>query len=194
MNQSDQKSDAENAYQEGEAAKKLYMGPLGETHDPSIYLKIAQHHFALKEYSDAQAVCQKGIDVNPNSAELHVLLGKIFYQQNNLHKAEKEAMMAIKLNESLPGAYIILSGVRFLQKKYSEAIHNAEIAIKMDPDIWIAHYLLGVALGHGIDQKKAIDELKIAYKLNPSIKLGLALLLQFVVANRIWVSILLLLL
>lgn len=196
MDQNKQKTYAEDAYQKGDyqTAKKLYEGVLEKTNDPFVYLRVAQCLLALGEYSEAQTICQKGLGFNPDSVELHILLGKIFYKLNNLPQAEEEAMVAINLDESrAEGAYTILSIVRFLQEKYPEAIQNAEIAVKMNPNAWDAHYVLGMALGIAqIDHHRALKELWKTYKLNPSTKHGFALLFQFVVAHKILVNILLL--
>ena len=99
----------EDAYQKGDfqAAKRQYSTISQNFDDPFVYLRIAQCHFALKEYSDAEIICQTALELNPNFADLHILLGKVFYQQNHLLKAEEEAMKAIKLDENLAGAYTV---------------------------------------------------------------------------------------
>ena len=81
-----------------------------------------------------------------------------------------------------------------MQKDYRKSFANAETAIGLDANAWDAHYILGLALGIELDHKRAVRELKAVYQLKPTLKHGTALLLQFALANSIWIGILWLLL
>ena len=58
------------------AAKELYKSLLVNSPSPFIFQRLAQCHYALKEYDDAMVACEKAIELAPILPVLKLYLAK----------------------------------------------------------------------------------------------------------------------
>lgn len=77
---------------------------------------------------------QRQLDRNPNSAELHVQLGRLFHQCGQLLPASRQAETAIELDCQLFEAWKLQGDIDFSKSRWAEALANYQHAINLRPD------------------------------------------------------------
>jgi tetratricopeptide (TPR) repeat protein len=114
-----------------------------------------------------------GINLNfkyfqlPPSAEHHINLGVVYYNQGRLDEAIEEYRKALKISPNFDGAHNNLGIAYFKKGLAREAIREYEKAMRINPYYADGRYNLGVTyfqLGR-VDQ--AIKEYKKALEINP---------------------------
>ena len=170
-------------------AKKLFYKTLVKDSSPFIYLRLAQCHFMLQEYPEAVLMCEKTLELEPDSAKGYAMLSKAHLYQNKVLDAEIEAEKAIMLDNTLHDAYLSFAHVKIIQGDFCAAEKNIKITLEQDPHEWFAHYLLAIICRKTDKKKEALQELRLAYQLNPSKKLRWFVIKQYLNANIQWISI-----
>lgn len=121
------------------------------------------------KFNDAEIICKKLLEKNPENLELINLIGAIYLQQKKYDKAIIQFKKAIKINNLHPSLYNNL-GVAFRENDdFEESIKYFEKAIDLNPSYSEAFNNLGTVYKILNDYKKAYQnynkalELKIDY-------------------------------
>jgi tetratricopeptide (TPR) repeat protein len=105
---------------------------------------------------------------HPNSAEAHLQLGNIYWQQQEHEGLPiKEYLIAIKLRPDYAEAYYNLGNVYFTQGEHEQAITAYKRAIELKPTYAQAYNGLGNALVDEKLYKEAQEHYKTALRLKP---------------------------
>jgi tetratricopeptide (TPR) repeat protein len=89
----------------------------------------------LGRLEDGIAVFERAIEANPEAGYVHQQLALLFSLIGNLDRAEREALQAVALQESLKsgaeglhtvGSFVRLGYIRYLQGRYDDAIREYE--------------------------------------------------------------------
>ena len=101
----------------------------------------AEPQFALgallcerQDYSGAERVLRRGIEVDGNSVKGHLLLGQALFGQNRLAEAEKSAQEALLRRQDTPSAYILLANVHIRERQYALGVKELDTYLSMRPD------------------------------------------------------------
>jgi tetratricopeptide (TPR) repeat protein len=126
---------------------------------------------ALIDQGDADRAAdayEKAIALDPNIAEPHYNMGKV-YEKKGLHdKAIEEYKKAVSLRPDFADAFFDL-GVAYAAKGMrDEAIMNYKIALGLNPNYAEAHFNLGVNYLSANLMKEARDEFEAALRLDPA--------------------------
>jgi len=87
-------------------------------------------------FESAESTCQQALDIDPDQAEVHISLGKLFRNHGNYALAESEQRMALDVEPENVEAMIELGLVLAFQGEIQEArtvLHQAEA---LQPDHW----------------------------------------------------------
>jgi Tfp pilus assembly protein PilF len=131
-------------YQIGVANLELRRGPEAEQAlQKSIDLSgggYARPEFALgallcdrQNYTDAERVLRRAIDVDSSAWEGHLLLGQVLFGQHRLAEAEKSANEVLLRRPDIPTTYVLLANIHISRKEYSLAIRNLDTFLAMRP-------------------------------------------------------------
>ncbi len=139
--------------------------------DPTRY--DGRHNLAaelLNHNFNAEAVLEfREIEKDfPDVAVCHYCLGLALHRTWDLAGAEKEFLLAIKLDPSDPLPHVGLGAVRETQKRYDESLVEYQLAEKIDPNSVEGYLGAGRVLFTKKNYGHALDELKQAEGLKPS--------------------------
>jgi len=137
------------SYHQGDYDKAIAL--YNKTND--LYSQFAPTYFYLglvhkDKGSDLEKVkwhFKKAIEIDPNFAEAHVNLGKVYYNEGEFDKAQENCLKALQIRPDLLSAHLSLAWIYLLGKSQPrEAIyHFRKITDKQN--IPIADFGLGVA-------------------------------------------------
>jgi len=82
----------------------------------------ARIYFRQKKLADAIAALEKALPLAPQDAELHAFLGRLWLEKREFPPAERELMVALKLNPGLTDAVRDLVAVHYLGENYSATL------------------------------------------------------------------------
>jgi adenylate cyclase len=100
----------------------------------NCYLDMGMLNIAPYEViKDARIAAEKALQLDPDLADAHAILGFIFWVEDDHEAAEREASRAVELNPSLSNGYEALSTVQASTGRIEEAIRSQEIAYQLDP-------------------------------------------------------------
>jgi tetratricopeptide (TPR) repeat protein len=116
-------------------------------------------------YPEALRRLQELVNIVPDSAMLHLLLGNLQLQEGNEPQAAVHYRRAYELRDSA-GAHVNLGNLHFLDNDFAAAITEYQRAETLDPHLAIAYYNHSIASGETykfdeqaqrLDQAKRID-------------------------------------
>jgi len=99
----------------------------------TIYIKTGQHQKAVE-------LCEKSLQANPGSVELHLLLGGLYLEKKDKPGAEKQFQSAIKLDPSNAESYLYIAVIYMESKRYDEALKSLQAILKISPENILASY------------------------------------------------------
>src|SRR5712691_5065158 len=116
-------------------------------------------------YPEALRRLQELVNIVPDSAMLHLLLGNLQLQEGNEPQAAVHYRRSLELRDTA-GAHVNLGNLHFLDNDFSSAITEYQRAEQLDPHLAIAFYNHSIASGETykfdeqaqrLDQAKRID-------------------------------------
>jgi adenylate cyclase len=135
------------------------------------------YRFTKEDNAQAQKLFEDAIALDPNYAAPYSLLGythlnNIYFNwsENPLESfkiAEKFALKALAINESMDHAHSLLSQICLFKRQYDKAIEEAETAVAIAPNGSTAYALFGFTLIFAGRFEDAISMLKKAIRFNP---------------------------
>ncbi len=99
--------------------------------------RLSLSYLRLGRTDTALASCKKAIEINPQFATSHVILGQIYQHQNNRAEALKAYETAVKLDENLFEAHAFLAGLLATDQSKEELEHaarHAKLAYDLQPN------------------------------------------------------------
>ena len=118
------------------------------------YAALSAVHVQKGELKEAVALREKAVDLVPNSANYHALLGLgILWMGGRTDEAIQEFKIANRLDPFPPNWILYYLGVAYRVKgEYDKAIEIFKKVIKRNPDYWLSH--LGLAACYGLQGRE----------------------------------------
>ncbi|HEX4544758.1 MAG TPA: tetratricopeptide repeat protein [Candidatus Acidoferrum sp.] len=82
---------------------------------------------------EAESMARKGLEMDQNSPDGHVILGMTLLRLDRPDEAEKSAREALLRNPNSAEAYLILSDVYGRRRNYREQLQDLDVYLKLDP-------------------------------------------------------------
>ena len=86
------------------------------------------------EYTEAETVIRKGLDVDGSPATGHLFLSVALFHLNRLEEAEKSAREALLRKPGFAWAYLMLADVHARRGEYGMQLHDLDAYLKLEPD------------------------------------------------------------
>jgi TolB-like protein/Tfp pilus assembly protein PilF len=91
-------------------------------------------------YAKAKETVLRALDINPNLAEAHTVLGALlFWNEWKWEEARKELQLAVELNPNFVTAHHYYSELLDILRQNDEARQQINLAIKLDPFFQMVH-------------------------------------------------------
>ncbi len=111
-----------------------------------LYQTIARMYLSLPDFPRAIDAATKRIDVNPNNAEAHRMLGDLYLRQGNDEEALTELLAALLIDPQSAESFSGIAQAFLRTGRYSEAENASRRALEIDPAHMAARYALAAAL------------------------------------------------
>lgn|SRR3989339_599302 len=147
-------------FEEAEACFRQNLGLVTLT-----YFNLGMMFYWMKRYDDALENFRRALELKPESAEYHNLLGDTYDELGQFDEAEKYLRSAIKMDKNYALGHhdlgVFLSRRRGLKE---EALAAFDQALKIDPDMLESYY--GIACTYALSQEDglALESLENAFK------------------------------
>ena len=116
----------------------------------------------------ANQVCDRCIELNPNSATAYNSRGAYWESEGKLDKAIADYTQAIRLDADDPNGFYNRGNARQKQGDFSGAINDYSAAIQIDAEWHEAYFRRGLAFEKQREFDRAIDDYTEAIKLDPN--------------------------
>lgn len=134
--------------------------------DTEALQNLASIYHALKENNKAIEIYEKLVKLKPDSHEIRAFLGYLYYENEQLEKAEENLNKALELSQIEPFVYFLLGNIFSRKGKISAAVNLYETAIFLDFDMYVAHIDFARKYEHMGRHKKALREYRAAYEID----------------------------
>lgn len=136
--------------------------------DPVVRYNLAQVYLSQGKLDEALDMLAAGVALDPSSAQLQLLYGKVLAVKGRLNEAEQALSKATELEPLNASSWLNLGQVYYLEKNYSQAVDALGKAIELDPLSYPeAYFYLGRAYLDGGHIAEARLNLTKAVKLAP---------------------------
>jgi tetratricopeptide (TPR) repeat protein len=144
-------------------AEKLTAYLEKNSNDVLAMLHLANIYFDMEHYSEAAALYEKAIDIQPEFSTAYLNLSALYRKMGQLDIAAECCEKVLELNSEHPQAYVSLAKIEFARHRDSEGMEYAEKAYELDgEDLTVAANLcLAYHYNNLIsDRDKLFEELK----------------------------------
>jgi DNA-binding winged helix-turn-helix (wHTH) protein/TolB-like protein/Flp pilus assembly protein TadD len=136
---------------------------------------LAEGHVALggkslffeRDWPNAKKEFERGIELNPNFADAHELLGYYWEVMGQYDKADAELKKAQRVAPLMGLVNADVAALAYYQHRYDEAIDLCERARKLDPDFVPVPFVLAQIYERKGEYDQAIDECRKALIPSP---------------------------
>jgi adenylate cyclase len=126
-----------------------------------------------RQHDKAVALGEKAVALNPNSADIHMRLGKILTFAGRYEEAIPELKKAIRLNPIPPNIYFYSLGIAYCwTEQYEEATTWCEKAIRREPDSLYARMMMAVVYSLSGRDEEARAEAAEILRISPKFTLA----------------------
>ena len=138
---------------------------------PLLYQTLATLYISLQDFARAEQSYSQGLKVTSGTADLHMGLANLYFEQNRLKESEyhyREVLKQKNLNSQLfLNANFSLCRIKLNNKEYDKVIKRAKILTDLYPPLPQGHLFLGAAyLGKG-QPHQAIKVYEKFMEINP---------------------------
>jgi Flp pilus assembly protein TadD len=109
---------------------------------------------AANKYAEAEAQFKKAIAINPNYAEAHSNLARVYHFQKKYSEEAIEYEMVVKLRPHDIEAHVNLASAYGLNRRHDDAIQQLKKAVSLSPDDATRKMLKGFIEGLERDKQK----------------------------------------
>ena len=132
---------------------------------------LAKNYEKLKDYPRAETTLNHLLNILPDHAASHNILGRIYGYRNRHEESIREFRMATKLEPGVSDFHFNLGIELFKGKQYEAAADSFDQAVQLDSKSVPARKNLGLILFYNLNRKKeGIFHLKKALELNPALE------------------------
>ena len=103
--------------------------------DASSYIDQVEIAVSMRDFDRARSVAEEGLAGHPNSAELYMLLAKVFRAQGEYTQAEDYCRRALRLDSMLTDTHRLIGDVLGLQGRFIEAVEWWERWLRIQDSI-----------------------------------------------------------
>ncbi len=132
----------------------------------------------------AERIAQDILQKDPNNIEGHILMGSVFFNQNQKDKALEEFNHAIQIDPSRVESYLSLSRFYIVNKEFDKAEANYKKAISVNNNSALAHTLYGQFLAASNRLPEAEAEYRKAVEVDPKDKNARFMLASYYLGNK----------
>ena len=100
---------------------------------------LASTYHALKENEKAIEIYEKLVRLKPKDHEIRAFLGYLYYENEDLDKAEENLNKSLEISQLEPFVLFLLGNIYSRRGRISEAVDCYETAIFLDFDMYVAH-------------------------------------------------------
>jgi tetratricopeptide (TPR) repeat protein len=154
----------------GAEAAVQVLQPLAERY-PDNDQVISTYAAALAETgraAEAEKAALLALRLDPQKAEIHLLLGRLFADSGQLDKSVHHLTESARLAPNQSDAYLDLGRVYTNRRDFSQALTAYQQAMRTAPDDYRSFYQAGLILRDGNDYPAAESMLRRAANLAPS--------------------------
>ena len=124
------------------------------------------------QHDKAVAEGEKAVALNPNSADSHMLLGKILTFAGRYEESIPELKTAIRLNPIPPNIYLFSLGVSYaLTGQSTRQYHGVKKQFVESQMLWSARLFMAAVYGQAGQDKEARIEAAEVLRINPKFSL-----------------------
>ncbi len=155
---------------QGPEAAVQVLQPLAESH-PENDQVISTYAAALAECgraAEAEKAALLALKLNPQKAEIHLLLGRLFADSGQLDKSVHHLSESARLSPNQSDAYLDLGRVYTNRRDFPEALEAYQQAMRTAPEDYRPFYQAGLILRDGKDYAAAETMLRRAANLAPT--------------------------
>jgi tetratricopeptide repeat protein len=127
---------------------------------------LASTYHALKENEKAIEIYGKLVRLKPKDHEIRAFLGYLYYENEDLDKAEENLNKSLEISQMEPFVLFLLGNIYSRRGRISEAVDCYETAIFLDFDMYVAHIDFARKYEHMGRHKKALREYKAALEID----------------------------
>lgn len=147
-----------------------------EAYDLVLKARKLLTRFDHKAASEAKALLQRAIELDPSYVEAHSLLGLYYFdewrlwgnsRQKSLSRALDLASTAAQLNASDPAPHVLLAQVHQFRREFDTANLEADTALALQPNDAVTLANLGSMLRYAGRAKEAATVIERAIRLDP---------------------------
>jgi tetratricopeptide (TPR) repeat protein len=145
-----------------ENALKMLPGSL-ESLDQLVSMEVER----TGKWETALARIRRQIEVAPDQAGLHYLLGLACFRASDWEQAERSLLKAIELQPEMTGSYLVLSQVYVATQKDGQALARIEKALSVNSNDVASLMIKGSILERKNDRTNAAAAYEQALRMNP---------------------------
>jgi tetratricopeptide (TPR) repeat protein len=144
--------------------------------DPWAHLAQGNLFNRLRRSAEAERELRRALELNPNFALAHALLGASLAARGNHQEAIDSAQRALRLSPSDRSvgmfASMALMGAHLAAQRYAESITWSRIMIETNPEHIAGHIYLTAALAMQGEMTAAADARVVLLRLRPELSLA----------------------
>lgn len=118
--------------------------------------------------SKTYQLCQKALELDPECAEAHAVLGLNYWFRHNFEKSGEEYKRSIDLNPNFASARQWYAQHLMITGPISEARKQVDKALELEPYFWVVKSLDSWIAYFEKDYQKSLEICEVARDLNPS--------------------------
>ncbi|GEM_PF-5475486 len=136
--------------------------------DEKLFLELADLYWThFNKASQAEKYWSKALSIDPNSAEAHFCLGRLFSLRKKWKEAVKHLSKAIQLNDKNPEYFFELGQALYKKGNRAESVRYYEAAVNLNPVYKDAVFNLGTVFFDLGKRKKALEVWRKFIELEP---------------------------
>lgn len=129
---------------------------------------LAQIKLAINQADEASEWALKALEVDPNSAEAHLVISSLYYLRGRFAKSLEHARKAVHGNPLLPKPYYVIGELYLRSGRHEDGLKALQHAATLDPkDAAIQNLMSSSYLKLG-RHEKALEHAKNALDIDPN--------------------------
>jgi len=147
---------------------QAWAGLCGSLNVLPFYLPDAEATRIPQIQKDAEAACKQALDIAPDLASAHIMLGNLYTNEWRWAEADSHFQRAQILAPADPEFYFAYTDWLGAQGRYEEALQAAKQAVELDPMAPMSRNLYGYLLAYSRRIDESIAQLQAGYALAPT--------------------------